>query len=92
MEGLYTSGHAAARMNQRGIREETVETLLSFGERKRSRGADLYFMDRTARRRARDELGAKVFARIEKSLDAYVVVGDDGTLVTVAKRMRRLRD
>ena len=91
MEGLFYSGHATVRMNQRGIRDETIEALLSFGERKRSRGADVYFMDRTARRRARDELGAKHFARIEKSLNAYVVVGDDGTLVTAARRLRRLR-
>lgn len=91
MDGLYFSGHATTRMNQRGIRSETIETLLAYGRRKRSHGADVYLMDQSARRRARDNLGAKTFARLEKSLDAYPVVGDDGTLVTAAKRYRRLR-
>lgn len=90
MDGLTYSRHATARMNQRGIRGEAVETLLAHGRRKRSRGADVYYMDRASRRSAREKLGPKAFARLEQSLNAYLVVADDGTLVTAARRLRRL--
>lgn len=92
MEGLFVSAHANARMNQRGIRGEVVDALLTYGRRRRSSGADVYFMDREARERARDGLGAKPFARLEKSLDTYLVVAGDGTLITTAKRLRRMRN
>lgn len=89
MEGLYVSAHASARMRQRGIQGEVVETLFAYGRVRRSRGADIYFMDRGARERARDDIGPKNFAQLEKSLDTYLVVAEDGTLVTTARRLRR---
>ncbi|WP_018699905.1 DUF4258 domain-containing protein [Amorphus coralli] len=91
MEGLFVSAHANARMNQRGIRGEVVEVLFAYGRRERSSGADVYFMDRAARQRVRGAIGAKAYARLEKGLDAYLVVSNDGTLITTAKRLRRFR-
>ncbi|SEP82124.1 protein of unknown function [Devosia sp. YR412] len=91
MNGLNLSAHATTRMHQRGIRSEVVEALLTYGRCERSRGADVYFVDRRTRERVREEIGGKRFARIEKSLDAYLVVGEDGTLITAARSLRRFR-
>jgi hypothetical protein len=68
-----------------------VTALLAYGRRTRSRGAFVVHMDKKARRRARQALGAKGYARIERALDAYAVVAPDGALVTLVKRSRRLR-
>lgn len=91
MDGLYLSAHASARMRQRGIQGEVVDALFNYGRCERSHGADVYFMDRRTRERVREALGPKNFARLEKSLDTYLVVGADGTLVTTARRLRRFR-
>lgn len=68
-----------------------VDALLAYGRRARRHGADLYFMDGEARRRARADLGRSGYARISDRLDTYLVVADDGAVVTAAKRLRRFR-
>jgi len=83
--------HAAARCRQRGIQAEVVEALLAHGERHWRRGAEVCFMTRQARQRARVALGAKPFARIADRLGCYLVVSDEGAVVTVAQRRQRLK-
>lgn len=92
MDHLRFSRHAEWRMANRGFSREHVAILVDFGRRRRTRGATVYFMDKVSRSRVRKAIGAKPFAKIEKKLDAYVVVADDGTVVTAAKRLRRLHD
>lgn len=83
--------HAAARCRQRGIRTEVVEAILAHGERHWRRGAEVCFMTRQARARAKAALGAKTFARIADRLGCYLVVSDEGAIVTVAQRRQRLK-
>lgn len=87
---MYTR-HAQTRCQQRGIRSEVVDALMAFGRRRTRHGADVYFMDRTARERARADLGRVAFSRISDRLDAYLVVSDDGRVITAAKRFKRLK-
>src|SRR4051812_38196060 len=86
---MYTY-HAQIRCQQRGIRPEVINTILAYGNQKRRHGADVYFMDSSSRKRARSELGKVEYARIADRLDAYLVMGDDGQIVTAAIRLRRL--
>lgn len=86
---MYTR-HAELRCQQRGIRPDVVEALMTFGRRRRRHGAEICFMDHDGRRRAAVSLGHD-YARIADRLDAYLVLADDGALVTAAPRRRRLK-
>lgn len=91
MDGLFVTAHASARMHQRGIQRAVVEAIFANGRAEHSHGAHIYFIDRRARDFVRDEVGAKEFAQLEKNLSTYLVIGDDGRLVTAARRTRRFR-
>lgn len=83
--------HSVVRCQQRGVRPEVIEVLLTYGRRRQRGGAEICFMDRTARRHAEKALGGKLYARVADRLDTYLVVADDGAVVTAAKRLKRLR-
>ncbi len=85
------SNHARHRCRQRGISGEVVGVLLDFGRRRHRHGAEVCFMDKAARTRARRVMGASAYARIVDRLDSYVVVGEDGLILTAAQRHRRLK-
>ena len=81
--------HASTRCRQRGIRSEVIGVLLEFGHRRQRHGAEVCFMDRAARARVSAALGRRAYARIADRLGAYVVIADDGAVVTAAHRQRR---
>ena len=88
-QDIYLTRHAEQRSQQRGIRAEAMEVLLTHGASTISHGCEVVFMDQQARRRARAALGRTGYAQIERALDAYLVVGHDGAIVTCAHRRKR---
>lgn len=86
---MYTA-HAQTRCQQRAIPHEVVDALLAYGERRRHHGADVYYLNRQARTRAAAALGER-YKRIEKRLNSYLVVSDDGQLITAGRRRTRLK-
>ena len=91
IQPLAFTTHAQVRRQQRTIRLEAIEGILDHGRPARLRGADSYSLDKAGRRRLREDLGKRGFHAIERWLDAYVVIADDGRIITVARRTRRLR-
>ena len=85
------SSHARIRCQQRGIPKDVIEVLLSYGTRRYRHGAEVCFMDRAARRKAAANLGRKRFACLSDRLDRYLVLSDDGTIITAAPRLRRMK-
>lgn len=83
--------HAAARCQQRGISAEAVDLLLTFGRRRFRHGAEICFMDRSGRQKAKKALGRQQFARMAAKLNTYVVVSTEGSVITAAPRLRRLK-
>ncbi len=84
------SNHAKKRFQQRGIAKEVIDTVLRYGRVVNHGGSKKYYMDKKARWRARNEMGAEEYRRIVDRLNIYVVVAD-ATVVTVAKRRKRMR-
>lgn len=84
--------HAEARANQRGIRHNVIDLLLAFGARAPAEsGCQYIYMDHAARRAARKDLGRVAYAKVERALDAYLILGDNGWIVTCAHRNARVR-
>ena len=88
---LDLSRHAQTRMQQRAISAIVVEWLQTYGRVTRRDGANVFLFNRETRKRVKTDVGAKRYARIEGQLDAYIVVSDDGTIVTAGWRYKRFK-
>ena len=86
---LSFTEHARRRCQQRGIAPDVVDVLYRYGRRRRSRQGMSYAMDKESRVRARWGMGDVAYRRLEGDLDCYIIVVGDGTVVTVARRLRR---
>jgi len=81
--------HAEVRLQQRAIPPILIDLLERHGSEIRSNGADLLFFDKTARKRLKRYLG-RSFRHFETYLDAYVVISDQGSVVTAGHRSKRV--
>ena len=81
------------RQHQRRATLGLFETLvLDHGTRLRSHGADVVFLDKAARKRIRREVGGNRGMRVvERYLNSYLVVADDGRIVTTGYRTSRIK-
>lgn len=91
MRPLTLSKHASTRLQQRGIAPLVIDLLLRFGAtEKAGDGTTKHYFDKPARRRLRSYAGP-LAALLEAHLDYYAVVGADGTIVTAAHRITRIK-
>lgn len=90
-QALTFTAHARSRCAQRAIPPFVVDLIVDYGATARLNGADSYSLTKEGRRQLRRELGEVLFRAIERSLDAYAVIADDGVVITAAWRTRRLR-
>lgn len=91
MQTLLFTHHAQARMQQRGITLEPTAVIQTYGTARFRDGAEVIFMDKKARKAARAAMGEKAYAKVADHLDSYLVMADDGAIVTCAHRTKRLR-
>lgn len=82
--------HASTRMQQRGIPLLVVELIMTFGASEPAgSGTQKFFLDKRARHKVKSFAGTLASA-IEPLLDAYVLVSDQGTVITTAHRTERI--
>jgi len=69
-----------------------MSLLLDYGTRMHRGGAEVISMDKAGRRRLEQDCGGpRNLAALQPMLNAYLIVGADGTIVTTARRTRRLK-
>jgi len=91
LEMIPMSHHAQVRSRQRGIPRDAIEVILNFGREEQSfKNRQVVFMDKEARRRAREVLGRTAYAQIEARLDAAVIIGNRGSVITCMHRKSRI--
>lgn len=89
MHGMTT--HAQTRLQQRGIPEAVVSTLLEYGrEAHDHKGSTIVYFDKRARRQMKHSVEQQSMRCIESHLDAYAVLSRDGSIVTVGHRTKRI--
>jgi len=84
--------HARARMRQRGIDAEALERLLEFGrEAFDHRGhATIVYFDKAARRRLERQADSADRKQVQRISRMYAVLSNNGKVVTVGHRDRRI--
>ncbi len=89
---LSLTVHGRARNQQRAFTPERTNLLIAFGSEMRHKGADILFFDKAARRRMEAELSLEELRRVSRQdTNAYMVLGDQGRVVTVGFRRRRFK-
>ena len=84
--------HAERRHQQRAVSSLVTALLLDYGTSVRHGGAAVVLLDRQARKRLRDAIGGeRNLGVIEQWTNAYIVVGDDGAIITVGRRQKRIK-
>ena len=90
MDGITRTKHFNRRYQQRGMTSVAVETLLQYGSTRRTRGgAESLTFTKQALKEIRSDLGDAVFKACDRLRNAYIVLSDDGTAITVARSYRK---
>ena len=84
------SRHAEHRIKGRAIAPFVVDLILNYGHQVNRGGAEVSYLTRAGRRQLVKDLGQRIYARIADQLDVYVV-HSNGTIITAAKRLDRIR-
>jgi hypothetical protein len=87
MSDITFTMHAETRVQQRGIPPMVIDLLMQFGSASRCGGAERLMFDKLALRRLRRHLGGdRGLKLIDRWLNVYAIIGDNGQLVTVAHK------
>jgi hypothetical protein len=90
MHGLKHTKHFQQRAQQRGVSAMVVSALLKYGEAQSSkRGVDSLVFTSSALADIRNDYGLSVFKLCERFKNTYIIMSDDGVLITVARSYRK---
>ena len=84
------SKHAAVRLQQRCIPPFVVDLLMDFGAVERvGDGATSHYFDKKSRSRIKTYTG-QLSCALKEYLDFYAIVGSDGVVITIARRLKKI--
>jgi len=76
--------HAQVRMKQRSISPKLLQALIDFGNCRRSHSTNVLFLTREGLDDIRATWERESYKLVERKRHAYVVIGDDGFIITAA--------
>ena len=83
---MFLTRHAEARQRQRSIPSYVIAATYAFGSDHAVRGSlTAYTLDRQAVELAQESYPASVGKALNKYLGVYLIIGDEGKIVTVAR-------
>jgi len=85
------SRHCEIRCKQRGIPRLVIDWLIGYGNVARRKRADVYFLDKNSRKKLMNDVGKIAYNRMNDLLDSYLVLSDDGTVITIGKRYKKIK-
>jgi hypothetical protein len=90
---MGNTNHAQARMQQRGIPPLIIQWLEAFGDEIYDHhGAIILHFSKRAKRRLEQNVGSTPVRRLNEWMNAYAVIGTDGTLITTGMRWKRFKN
>lgn len=88
----HLTKHAKKRMQQRVIPPLIIQWLEQYGTIKHDgRGADIIFFDRNAKRKVSEVAGQRVVDLLGHLMDVYMVVSQDGSLITCGHHYKKFK-
>lgn len=85
------SKHASTRLQQRAIPPIVLDLLFDFGKFEYDhRGSTMYYFDKLGKEQARVVLQKSNSTQIDHCLNAYFVMGSDGSILTVGHLVKRI--
>jgi hypothetical protein len=83
--------HASKRMQQRGIPERVLPLLFEYGKEEYDHhGTMLLYFNKRARQRLAKAMPQDELKHIQRALNAYAVLDQNGAVVTVGHRTQRV--
>lgn len=90
MDGITFTKHFDRRYQQRGMTSLVFDMLLKYGATRRTRGgAESLTFTKDTLAEIRADVGDAIFKACERLKNAYIVLSDDGTAITVARSYRK---
>jgi hypothetical protein len=90
-KNMKLTKHASVRQQQRGVPPIIIDLLQSHGTVEcAGKDSVTYYFDKATRRKVLAYAG-RLSRAIEEFLDYYAVVGSDGSVITVAPRIKKVR-
>ncbi|WP_347909858.1 hypothetical protein [Pseudomonas grandcourensis] len=87
---MHLTKHAAQRSQQRGINQDQLDWLLTYGKVGRNKGVNVYFFDRAGFEQLIHEVGPDHQTLAQRSRGIFAVVADDN-VITLGYRDERLK-
>lgn len=83
---MFLTRHAEARQRQRSIPRYVIAATYDFGSDHAVRGSlTAYTLDREAIALAQENYPETIWKTLSKYLGVYLIIGDEGKIVTVAR-------